>query len=117
MELIEVISIPVTDQQAAKAFYLKMGFKLMVENPFQGESLWIQMGLPGGGTSITLVNWFPDLKPGSIQGFVIKCADLDADIKALTDKGIAVGPADKTPWGRFATVKDPDGNAWSLHGK
>jgi len=89
----------------------------MVEAPFQGDSKWIQLGLPDGGTSITLVNWFPELMPGSIQGFVIKCDDLDADIKTLTDKGIEVGNADKTPWGRFASVKDPDGNTWSLHGK
>ncbi|RWY51002.1 VOC family protein [Mucilaginibacter gilvus] len=115
MQSIEIISIPVTNQQVAKEFYLKMGFKLIVENPFQGDSLWIQLGLPDGGTTITLVNWFPNLKPGSIAGYVIKCDDLDADIKTLTDNGIAVGPADKTPWGRFATVKDPDGNAWSLH--
>ncbi|QHS56245.1 glyoxalase [Mucilaginibacter sp. 14171R-50] len=117
MRSIEVISIPVTDQQAAKEFYLKFGFNLMIEAPFQGGANWIQLGLPGGGTSITLVNWFPDLKPGSIQGFVIKCDDLDGTINELAAKGIKVGNADKTPWGRFATVKDPDGNAWSLHGE
>ncbi|MBK0378648.1 VOC family protein [Mucilaginibacter segetis] len=117
MRAISIISIPVTDQQVAKEFYLKMGFKIMVEAPFQGDSMWIQMTLPDVETSITLVNWFPELKAGSIRGFVINCEDLDADIKQLTDKGIEVGPADKTPWGRFATVNDPDGNAWSLHGK
>ena len=116
MKSIELISIPVTDQQAAKEFYLKFGFTLIVENPFQNGANWIQLGLPGGGTSITLVNWFPQLKPGSIAGFVIKCDDLDKTITELTAKGITVGNADKTPWGRFATVKDPDGNAWSLHG-
>ncbi|TSD67412.1 glyoxalase [Inquilinus sp. KBS0705] len=117
MKTIEILSVPVTDQQRAKDFYLKFGFTLMVENPFQGDSLWIQLGLPGGGTSITLVNWFPGLKAGTLTGNVIKCDDLDADIERIKAKGIEVGPADKTPWGRFATVKDPDGNAWSLHGK
>lgn len=117
MKAIEIISIPVTDQQAAKEFYLKFGFTLIVENPFHNGVNWIQLGLPDGGTSITLVNWFPQLTPGSIAGFVIKCDDLDKTITELTAKGITVGDADKTPWGRFATVKDPDGNAWSLHGK
>jgi uncharacterized glyoxalase superfamily protein PhnB len=117
MRLIDVISIPVTDQQVAKAFYLKFGFKIIVEAPFQGGANWIQMGLPNAETSITLVNWFPALKPGSIQGFVIKCDDLDKTIAGLTEKGIEVATPDKTPWGRFATVKDPDGNAWSLNGK
>lgn len=117
MRSIDVISIPVTDQQAAKAFYLKFGFSIIVEAPFQGGANWIQMGLPDGGTSITLVNWFSELKPGSIRGFVIKCDDLDATIAQLTKNGIEVATPDKTPWGRFATVKDPDGNAWSLNGK
>jgi len=117
MKAIELISVPVTDQERAKQFYLDFGFELMIENPFQGESKWIQLGLPDTETSITLVNWFPDFKAGSLQGFVIKCDDLDADIERLKAKGIEVGNADKTPWGRFATVKDPDGNAWSLNGK
>jgi len=117
MKLIDVISIPVTDQQVAKEFYLKFGFKIIVEAPFQGGANWIQMGLPNAETSITLVNWFPQLKPGSIAGYVIKCDDLDKTVAELTAKGITVGNADKTQWGRFATVKDPDGNAWSLNGK
>jgi len=117
MKAIEIISVPVTDQQKAKQFYLDFGFTLMIENPFQGDAMWIQLGLPEGETSITLVNWFPGLQPGSLQGFVIKCDDLDADIERLKAKGITVGNADETPWGRFATVKDPDGNAWSLHGE
>ncbi|WP_233524420.1 VOC family protein [Mucilaginibacter conchicola] len=117
MKAIDIISIPVTDQQRAKEFYIKFGFTLIVENPFQNGANWIQLGLPGGGTTITLVNWFPQLTPGCIAGYVIKCDDLDATLEGLKEKGIEAGNADKTPWGRFATVKDPDGNSWSLHGK
>jgi len=40
MKSISIISIPVTDQQAAKEFYLKLGFKLLVEAPFdKGQKL------------------------------------------------------------------------------
>jgi predicted enzyme related to lactoylglutathione lyase len=117
MKSIEIISIPVTNQQAAKEFYLKIGFNIIVEAPFQGGSNWIQMGLPDGQTSITLVNWFPEMPAGSVRGLVINCEDLDKEIEELTAKGVSVGPADKTPWGRFASVKDPDGNTLSLHGK
>ncbi|RYU91259.1 VOC family protein [Mucilaginibacter terrigena] len=117
MRSIELISIPVTDQQVAKEFYLKLGFKIIVEAPYQGGANWIQMGLPEGNTNITLVNWFPEFTPGSIQGFVIKCEDIEASIAALSAEGVEVATPSKTPWGRFATVKDPDGNAWSLHGE
>ncbi|MDB5130200.1 MAG: glyoxalase, partial [Mucilaginibacter sp.] len=41
--------------------------------------------------------------------------DIDASIADLAAKGIEAGKVDETPWGRFATVKDPDGNSWSLH--
>jgi predicted enzyme related to lactoylglutathione lyase len=116
MKAIEIISIPVTNQEVAKEFYLQLGFTLIREAPFQDQK-WIQMALPGQESpSITLVNWFPELQPGSIRGFVIKTDNLDAEIEKLREGGIEVGNADKTPWGRFATVKDPDGNSWSLHG-
>jgi len=54
MKSITIISIPVTDQEAAKQFYLKLGFKLMAEAPFDTHK-WIQMALPGQEMSITLV--------------------------------------------------------------
>jgi predicted enzyme related to lactoylglutathione lyase len=115
MKSIEIISIPVTNQQVAKEFYLKLGFNIIAEAPFQGGSNWIQMGLPDSQISITLVNWFPEMPAGSVRGLVIKCDDLDKEIEELTAKGVVVAPADKTPWGRFASVKDPDGNTLSLH--
>ena len=115
MKAISIISIPVTDQEAAKQFYLKLGFNLLVEAPFETQK-WVQMALPGQeAVSITLVTWFPELKPGSITGFVIHIDNMDEEIKSLNAKGIEVGQVDQTPWGKFATVKDPDGNSWSLH--
>ena len=116
MKAIEIISIPVTDQQAAKAFYLKIGFEILVEANFEKQT-WIQMAFPGSPVSITLVNWFPEMPAGSVRGLVIKTDDLDKDIADLKAKGLEVGNVDTTPWGRFATVKDPDGNTLSLHAK
>lgn len=114
MKAITIISIPVTDQQAAKEFYLKLGFQILVEAPFE-KYKWIQMALPGQeAVSITLVTWFPNMQPGCINGFVIKTDNLDKDIEELTAKGIEVGKVDQTPWGRFAAVTDPDGNRLSL---
>ena len=116
MKAIEIISIPVTDQQAAKAFYLKIGFEILVEANFEKQT-WIQMAFPGSPVSITLVNWFPEMPAGSVRGLVIKTDDMDKDIADLKAKGLEAGNVDTTPWGRFATVKDPDGNALSLHAK
>lgn len=117
MKAIELISIPVKDQERAKDFYLKLGFDLLVETPFGDHSKWIQMGLPGREPSITLVNWFDAMPPGCIQGLVISTDDIAAEIERLKTMGIEAGSIDETPWGKFATVKDPDGNALSLHQK
>ncbi|MGZ3821550.1 MAG: VOC family protein, partial [Mucilaginibacter sp.] len=116
MKAITIISVPVTDQQAAKQFYLNLGFTLLVEGPFGPGQNWVQLALPGQeALSITLVTWFPELTPGCIRGFVIKVDNLADEIKDLGAKGIEVGKIDETPWGKFAAVKDPDGNTWSLH--
>ncbi len=115
MKAISIISIPVTDQQAAKEFYLKLGFKLLAEAPFDTHK-WIQLALPGQeAVSITLVTWFPNMPAGCINGFVINTDDLTREIEEITAKGITVGKIDQTPWGKFAAVVDPDGNRWSLH--
>jgi len=116
MKSIEIISIPVTDQQAAKDFYLKLGFEVLAEAPFDTHK-WIQLGYKGQDVSITLVTWFESMVPGSVRGFVIKTDTLDQDIADLKGQGLDVGPVDQTPWGKFVAVKDPDGNVISLHGK
>jgi len=115
MKSIEIISIPVTDQERSKQFYENLGFTLITEAPFGSGQKWVQLGFPGHDASITLVTWFPGMPPGSIHGFVIKTDSLEQDIEELTAKGIRVGTIDDTPWGKFLSIKDPDGNALSFH--
>jgi predicted enzyme related to lactoylglutathione lyase len=115
MTTIEIISVPVTDQKASKDFYLKIGFQLIVEADMGNGSTWVQLGLPGQATSITLVNWFKDMSPGSMQGLVLKTEDIEKEVADLKAKGVEVKPIDDTPWGRFASFSDPDGNGLTLH--
>ncbi|MBS1687448.1 MAG: VOC family protein [Bacteroidetes bacterium] len=115
MKTIELISVPVTDQEVAKKFYVEqVGFSIITESNF-GSQKWIQLGLPGSETSITLVNWFPNMPAGSLQGILIKTDDIERDVKALQERGVAMGKIDTMQWGKFAGFKDPDGNGWSLH--
>jgi predicted enzyme related to lactoylglutathione lyase len=114
MKLIEVISIPVTDQQASKAFFQKIGFQLIVEADMGDGSTWVQLGIPGQATSITLVNWFKNMPPGSMQGLVLKTEDVEKEVAELKAKGVEVQAIDNTPWGRFASFSDPDGNGFTL---
>src|SRR4051812_38407568 len=115
MKSIELISIPVTDQQRAKEFYMNIGFTLLNESPFGNGQLWIQLAPPGGGAGITLVTWFDKMPAGCIQGFIVATDNLEADIEHIKSKGITVSEIEQTPWGRFLYVRDPDGNTVSLH--
>ncbi len=115
MTTIELISVPVTDQQKAKEFYLNMGLTLVREAPFGSDRQWIQLSFPGGGTNVTLVTWFPKMPAGSLQGLTISCENISSEIEKLRQNGIVVGKVDETPWGKFAAISDPDGNTWNLH--
>jgi len=112
---ISIISIPVTDQQRAKEFYLKAGFTLIRENEMGPSQKWIQLGFPNAETSITLVNWFPDMPAGSVRGLVVDTDNIEAEVKTLNERGIKTGPIQQMPWGKFASVTDPDGNVFTLH--
>src|SRR5689334_2242416 len=101
---IAIISIPVTNQKAAQEFYMgKLGFELLADNPMGPEQRWIQLGLPGAETSITLVSWFANMPPGSAQGMVLS-TDSIVEVRAeLEAKGVTVSPIDTQPYGQFAT--------------
>jgi len=114
MKFIEVISVPVSNQAASKEFYLKIGFEMIIEAPMGDGNTWTQLGLPGQTTSITLVNWFPAMQPGSMQGLVVHSDNIEKEHAELKAKGVNIKDIDPTPWGKFATFYDPDGNSLVL---
>jgi len=100
--------LPVTDQQKAKEFYMKLGFRVIIEAPADHGQTWVQLGLPNQGTSIALMKF---------SGVICETDDIEKEIAELQTKGIEVGKIDNLPWGRFAWLKDPDGNGLCLHEK
>jgi catechol 2,3-dioxygenase-like lactoylglutathione lyase family enzyme len=110
-----VVSIPVSDQDRARAFYQDvLGFELIADTSMGSEQRWVQFGPRGAQTSITLVTWFETMPPGSLKGLVISTTSLDADYAELTRRGLKLTPIETAPWGRYATFDDPDGNGWVL---
>jgi len=114
---IEVVSVPVSDQERAKEFYsAKLGFTVQTDAEF-GESMrWVMLRPPGGGTCITLVTWFETMPPGSLKGSVLGCDDLEKSLAELGGRGVTFSEDDvqEAPWGRWKTFEDPDGNSWVL---
>jgi predicted enzyme related to lactoylglutathione lyase len=114
MEFLEVITIPVTNQEKAKEFYLNIGFQLIIEADMGNGHKWVQVGFPGQATSLTLVDYFDNMTPGSSYGLVINTKDIEKDVEDLRAKGVVIDRIDPTPWGRFANFVDPDGNGMTL---
>jgi catechol 2,3-dioxygenase-like lactoylglutathione lyase family enzyme len=115
---IEVISVPVTDQDTAKRFYSEaLGFTVEMDSTFgDGGMRWVMLRPPDGGTAVTLVTWFGTMVPGSQRGTVLGCDDIDQTAADLKARGVAFHEdgIQEAPWGRWLTFADPDGNAWVL---
>ena len=108
MKSVEIIMIPVADQQKAKAFYLNLGFQVVVEAPMGNGETWLQLGLPNGETTISLAKF---------QGIILETIDIAGETERLAGGGVEVGKIDDTPWGKFMWLKDEDGNGLCLHQK
>lgn len=108
MKTAEIIMIPVTDQQKAKEYYSRLGFQVVIEAPDGHGGVWLQMALPGDNTSLSMAR---------MSGLIFETEDIESDVRDLKARGIEAGKIDDTPWGRFAWLKDLDGNGLCLHQK
>jgi catechol 2,3-dioxygenase-like lactoylglutathione lyase family enzyme len=115
MKSIDVISVPVSNQQDSKIFYMKLGFTVLEENRMDENKWWIRMGLEGSATTITLVSWFSKMPPGSMQGLVLRTDNLKEELENLKMHGIHTSRVEEAPLGRFVSFRDPDGNGLSFH--
>jgi catechol 2,3-dioxygenase-like lactoylglutathione lyase family enzyme len=112
---IELIAIPVTDVDRAKAFYVdQIGFNADHDIQVNDDLRFVQLTPPGSACSIVLGTGVTDMAPGSQRGVQIVIADADAARKQLVSKGVQASDVDEQPWGRFVYFADPDGNTWSL---
>ncbi len=108
---LQLISLPVTDQDRARDFYVgTLGFELVSDSAMGPDMRWVQVRPKGSRTSITLVTWLPSMPAGSVKGTVLETDDLDTDVTALRSRGVSIEAIQEAPWGRFVTFDDPDGN-------
>ncbi|MBM7805333.1 catechol 2,3-dioxygenase-like lactoylglutathione lyase family enzyme [Geodermatophilus bullaregiensis] len=113
---VAVVSVPVRDQEAAVRFWTgQVGLQVLADAEFAPGMRWVQVGAPGSGTSLSLVTWFEQMPPGSLQGVVFEVDDVDAAFARLSAVGVPVeGPPSDEAWGRQAVFRDPDGNGFVL---
>jgi catechol 2,3-dioxygenase-like lactoylglutathione lyase family enzyme len=117
---LEVVPMPVSDVDAAKAFYTeKVGFNLDHDIEPGGGMRVVQMTPPGSACSVVIGVGLPLGEPGSVKGVQLVVEDIDAVREALAGRGVQisevqqVGP-EGTPGSRFCFFEDLDGNTWAV---
>ncbi len=110
---IELIPVPVTDVDRAKAFYEKVGFNADYDHRVNETLRFVQLTPPGSACSIVLGEGITEKTPGT-QEIQVVVADAEAARKDLVDAGVEASEVDAQPWGNFVHFRDPDGNSWSL---
>ena len=137
---LEIVVIPVSDVDRAKAFYAGLGWRLDADFAADdGSFRVIQFTPPGSGCSVIFGKNVTAAAPGSAQGLYLIVADLEAARAELIGHGVAVsetfhgsadtytGPDEPYLFGSiriagpdsehrsyrsFASFSDPDGNGW-----
>jgi predicted enzyme related to lactoylglutathione lyase len=112
---LELVAIPVTDVDRAKAFYAeRVGFVVDHDHQVSDELRFVQLTPPGSACSIAIGTGVTDAAPGSVKGMQIVVADADAARAELVERGVEASEVQDFPWGRFVFFQDPDGNAWAV---
>ena len=112
---IELVAIPVTDVDRAKAFYVdQAGFNADHDHTVSDEVRFVQLTPPGSACSIALGKGVTDAPPGSVQGMQMVVDDIEAAHAELAGRGVDVSDVQDFPWGSFVFFSDPDGNKWAV---
>jgi catechol 2,3-dioxygenase-like lactoylglutathione lyase family enzyme len=133
---LEVVVIPVSNVDRAKAFYQSLGWRLDADFPGADGYRVVQLTPPGSACSIIFGAKLTGSTPGSYEGLQLVVHDIDAAREELVSKGVnasevlhdatgvfhhagtdsrAAGPApEHKSYGSFVSFADPDGNTWFL---
>ncbi|MFD3461015.1 VOC family protein [Nocardia fluminea] len=134
---LEVIVLPVSDVDRAKAFYAeRLGFRLDADFTVDDGYRVVQVTPPGSECSIIFGVGVTAAAPGTLQGLHLVVTDIEKAVAELTGRGLTVdGPfrdatgvfhhagstgrvpgahPERRSYGSFAAFHDPDGNGWFL---
>ena len=112
---LEVVFLPVTDVDRAKAFYVdQVGFHADHDQTVNPQLRFVQLTPPGSACSVAFGLGLTDMTPGSQKGVMLVVDDVRAVREQLLANGVEVSEVDEQAWGHFVTFSDPDGNSWAL---
>lgn len=112
---IELIILPVSDVDRAKAFYVdKIGFHPDYDVQVSDSLRFVQLTPPGSACSIAIGTGLTEATPGSVEGIQVVVDDADAAHEMLSGRGVECSDVTELEWGRFVYFADPEGNRWSV---
>ena len=112
---IEVVTLPVSDVDRAKAFYEGLGWQLDIDFEPRPGVRGVQMTPPGSPCSIQFGVGLITTEPGSAQGLFLVVTDIEAARAQLIEGGAEVSEiSGEGSYGSRASFSDPDGNGWVL---
>ena len=111
---LELVTIPVSDVDRAKAFYVeRAGFAADHDHVVQEGLRFVQLTPRGSACSIAMGEGLTDLPPGSAQVQLV-VDDIAAARDELRTRGVDVSEVQTFDWGSFVFFADPDGNRWAV---
>jgi catechol 2,3-dioxygenase-like lactoylglutathione lyase family enzyme len=111
---LELVAVPVSDVDKAKAFYVQAGFVADHDQRVSDNVRFVQLTPPGSACSIAIGEGITSATPGSLEGLQVVVADVHATRSELLDRGVEVSEVQEFPWGSFVWFQDPDGNGWAV---
>ena len=123
---LELLPVPVTDVDRAKAFYSeRCGFVVDVDHSPNEDFRIVQLTPPGSACSIMIGKGTIDTAPGSVQGVQLVVDDIVAAREELAARGVDISEVRHFEngewsegkggdWNAFAFFDGPDGNGWAL---
>jgi catechol 2,3-dioxygenase-like lactoylglutathione lyase family enzyme len=122
---LEVVTLPVSDVDRAKAFYERLGWRLDIDLVISDDARVVQFTPPHSQCSIHFGKGLTAAEPGSCERLILAVKDIDAARDDLISRGVDVSEVEEPPrppglegegrsYFAYASFRDPDENAWLL---
>ena len=124
---LEVVTVPVSDVDRAKAFYASLGWRLDADLVLSDDIRAVQFTPPRSGCSVAFGKGFTSAPPGSAERLELVVSDIEAARADLIERGVDVGELfhldggpvpgpdpERRSYQTYASFSDPDGNSWLL---
>ena len=104
------ITMPVSDIPRSKSFYMRLGFRLLVDSPHYTRFL-----APDGDTTFSLHHNDAPVQPGAV--IYLECDKVDKEVDRLKERGFEfeTDPEDMGWLWREAILRDPDGHLIKIY--